>query len=293
MTEAQEPRFFFDLPAEAADPAEAAAVILPVPYDRTSSWLKGADGGPGAILDASQQVELWDLETSSEPWRSGIASLAPLDFAGPPEALADLVSDSVERILARSQLPIVLGGEHSVTIGAVTAAARVFPSLSVLQIDAHADTRETYEGSSHNHACVMARVREICPIVQVGIRSADTTEISGLSPKRVFWAADIARSQDSSWVEAAVGQLGRDVYVTIDLDAFDPSIVPATGTPEPGGLGWYQVTDLLAKVASRRHVIGFDVVELLPGHPPSAFLAAKLIYRFLAEILANEKAQGS
>jgi len=289
VSERDKPRVFFDLPAEAADPENAAAVILPVPYDRTASWLQGAAGGPEAILEASQYVEVWDLETSSEPWRSGIGALAALEFDGPPEALAENVADKVGRLLAGARLPIVLGGEHSVTIGAVQAAAAAFPRLSVLQIDAHADTRDSYGGSTHSHACVMARVREMCPIVQVGIRSADTAEIPDLSPERVFWASDIARRSDGAWIQEAVGLLDNDVYVTIDLDAFDPSIVPATGTPEPGGLDWYQVTDLLAEVARRRQVVGFDVVELLPGHPPSAFLAAKLIYRFLAEILSQTK----
>lgn len=284
---------YFDLSAEVANPLDSAAVILPVPYDLTSSWLRGSAGGPEAILEASQYVEVWDIETSSEPWRLGIGALPPLLFDGPPEALADEVTSRVGGILANSQLPIVLGGEHSVTIGAVRAGAAAFPRLSVLQIDAHADTRESYGGSTHSHACVMARVREVCPIVQVGIRSADTEEIPRLSPDRVFWAHDISRSQDSSWIDEVVNQLSRDVYVTIDLDAFDPSIVPATGTPEPGGLDWYQVTDLLAAVSQNRNVVGFDVVELLPGHPPSAFLAAKLIYRFLAEILASATAQGA
>lgn len=293
MSEQEDRCFFFDLPAEAADPNDAAAVILPVPYDRTSSWLRGAAGGPGAILEASRYVEVWDLETASEPWRSGIGALAALEFDGPPEALADEVSERVGEILAASQLPIVLGGEHSVTIGAARAALAAFPRLSVLQVDAHADTRESYGGSTHSHGCVMARVREICPIVQVGIRSADTSEIPDLAPERVFWARDIARGRDSSWIGEAVGLLSQDVYVTIDMDAFDPSIVPATGTPEPGGLDWYQVNDLLAEAARRRNVIGFDVVELLPGHPPSAFLAAKLIYRFLAEIFASERARES
>ena len=289
MTDRVEASTFFDLPAEAADPEAAAAVILPVPYDRTSSWMKGAALGPEAIREASRYVEVWDLETASEPWREGIAALEPLAFDGNPEALADRVAERVGPLLLDSRVPVVLGGEHSVTIGAVRAAARAFPSLSVLQIDAHADTRESYEGSAYSHACVMARVRELCPMVQVGIRSADTDEISGLLPGRVFWASDIARSADSAWINSAVELLTRDVYVTIDLDAFDPSIVPATGTPEPGGLDWYQVNDLLAAVARERNVVGFDVVELLPGHAPSAFLAAKLVYRFLAEIFANRR----
>ncbi len=279
------PRVFFDLPADVSD-ERAAAAILPVPYDATSSWLKGAADGPEALLEASQYVEVWDVETRSEPWRRGIATLPPLRLDGPPEELAARVAASVGAILDRRQLPVVLGGEHSVTIGAAEAAADRFPGLSVLQIDAHADTRESYHGSTHSHACVMARVRERCPIVQVGIRSLDTAEVAGLDPERVFWAHEIAASGDGAWRARAVELLTERVYVTIDLDGFDPSIVPATGTPEPGGLDWYQVTGLLAEVARRRTVVGFDVVELLGGHPPSAFTAAKLVYRFLAEIFA-------
>jgi agmatinase len=279
------PRVFFDLPAHARGPEDAAAVILPVPYDRTASWLKGAAGGPDAILEASQYVEVWDLETESEPWRRGIAAREPFEWGGSPESLAVEVERLVTEIFEGRQVPIVLGGDHSVTIGAVRAAAKAFRGLSVLQIDAHADTRESYHGSSCSHACVMARAREVCPIVQVGIRSVDTTEISALDGDRVFWARDIARSGSGEWISEAVGLLSDAVWVTIDVDAFDPAFVPATGTPEPGGLDWYQVNDLLAAVA-RRRVVGFDVVELLPGHPPSAFLVAKLVYRFLAEIFA-------
>ena len=277
---------FFDLDEELCDPASAAAVILPVPYDATSSWLKGADRGPEAMLEASQQVEVWDIETASEPCRYGIATLSPLRFEGCPEALADRVAERVGEVLKRGQLPVVVGGEHSVTIGAARASAARFDGLTVLQIDAHADTRESYEGSTHNHACVMARVRERSPIVQVGIRSVDTSEVAGLDLDRVLWAHRIAAEPDASWTERAVGLLSENVYVTVDLDGFDPSIVPATGTPEPGGLDWHQVTGLLAQVARHRRVVGFDIVELLGGHPPSAFVAAKLLYRFLAEIFA-------
>lgn len=281
-----EPGVFFDLPPEASDPASAAAAILRVPYDATSSWLKGAAAGPAAILEASQQVELWDVETASEPWRHGIATLPALEHEGSPEELARRVAKRVGAICDQARLPVVLGGEHSVTIGAVRAAAERYPDLSVLQIDAHADTRESYAGSTHNHACVMARVREHCSIVQIGIRSADAQEIPRLDRERVFWAHEIAIDRDDSWMDRAVDLLTRDVYVTIDLDGFDPSVLPATGTPEPGGLDWYQVTGLLARVARHRRVVGFDVVELIGGHPPSAFTAAKLVYRFLAEIFA-------
>jgi agmatinase len=178
-----------------------------------------------------------------------------------------------------------------VTIGAVEAAADRFDDLTVLQIDAHGDTRETYEGSTHNHACVMARARERAAIVQVGIRAVDGEEMAGLAPGRVFWAHEIASSADDSWMDGVVDLLTDHVYVTIDLDAFDPSVLPATGTPEPGGLGWYPVNRLLRRVARAATVVGFDVVELLPvpGQHASDFTAAKLVYRFLAELGAAER----
>lgn len=283
-------RYFFDLPAEFRHATRSAAAILSVPYDATSSWKKGADRGPAAILEASTQVELYDIETASEPYRHGIATLAELRFDGPPENLADEVSRQTGEIFDRGQLPVILGGEHAVSIGAIRAAAERFASMSVLQIDAHADSRVEYEGSTHNHACVMARAREVSDVVQVGIRSLDASELEAIDPDRVFWAHEIHRAQDG-WHARVVDLLGSDVYVTIDLDAFDPSIVPATGTPEPGGLTWHQVTGLLAAVANARRVVGFDVVELLPqpGQHATDFLAAKLIYRFLAMIFAGRE----
>lgn len=267
-----------------ADPAKAAAVVLPVPYDATSTWRKGADRGPAAILEASTAVELYDIPTRTEPHRKGIATLAPVEWDGPPEGLADRVADWTNRILGGDQLPVILGGEHSVSIGAIRAAAGRFPNLSVLQIDAHADTREEYEGSTHNHACVMARARRWCPIVQVGIRAIDASEAPGLDPDRVFYAHEIVGRMNHAWMDRVVDRLTEDVYITIDLDAFDPSLVPATGTPEPGGLDWYDVNELLRRVIARRRVVGFDVVELLPteGQHASAFLAAKLVHRILA-----------
>ena len=184
---------------------------------------------------------------------------------------------------------MVLGGDHSVAIGAIRAAARLRSGLSVLQIDAHADTRDEYQGSHFNHACVMARAREWCPVVQVGLRAVDGSEVDGLEPHRVVWAHDIAAAgSDTAWMDDALSPLGDPVWVTIDLDGFDPSILPATGTPEPGGLDWYQVTGLLERLTRRRTVVGFDVVELLPSkeHWASAFVAAKLVYRLLSMICA-------
>lgn len=266
---------------------DAAAVLLPVPYDATASWLKGTAGGPEAIIEASRYIEPFDIETGSEPWRRGIGVAEEVVCTAGPEQLAVHVEASVGSILEAGQLPVVLGGEHSVSIGSVRAVARRVADVSVLQIDAHTDTRESYHGSDHNHACVMARVRELCPIVQVGIRSVDTSEIERLDETRVFWAREIVHQPTAEWAPRAVELLTENVYVTIDVDGFDPSIIPATGTPEPGGLDWYQVNGLLGEVARRRRVVGFDVVELMPGHPPSAFTAAKLVYRFLAEIFSG------
>jgi agmatinase len=273
------------------DPADAAIVIIPVPYDLTSTWHKGADRGPRALLEASAAVELYDIETDSEVHERGIATLPPIECAGPPEEMSALVHAAVGRVLQRGQLPVVLGGEHSVTIGAVKAAATHARDLTVLQIDAHADTREEYEGSTHNHACVMARARERAAIVQVGIRSVDASEMRRLERERVFFAHDIAAAESRDWMDRVVELLTGEVYITIDLDAFDPAYVPATGTPEPGGLDWYTVNELLRRVAAKRRVVGFDVVELLPqeGQHASDFFAAKLVHRLLSEIFAADK----
>ena len=274
-----------------ADPATAAAAIIPVPYDLTSTWRKGADRGPAALLDASGTIELYDIETDSEPWKRGIVTLPPILHDGGPEELAKLVRTATAEVLARGAMPVVIGGEHSVTIGAIEAAAEAFPGIGVLQIDAHGDTRESYEGSTHNHACVMARARERCPIVQVGIRAVDASEMPGLDPARVFWAHQIAPRGDTGWMDEVVKLLPETVYLTIDLDAFDPSVLPATGTPEPGGLGWYEVNELVRRLARSRRIVGFDVVELLPlpGEHASDFIAAKLVHRVLAEVFAARR----
>lgn len=266
-----------------------AVAILPVPYDQTSTWKKGADRGPAAILEASTQVELYDIETGSEPCRQGIVTLPPLEFRGPPDELAEKVEAEVTSICTRGQLPVILGGEHSVTIGAVRAAAQHYEHLSVLQIDAHADTRDVYEGSACNHACVMARVREWAAIVQVGIRAVDASEVEHLDPDRVFYAHDILARRNDDWMKEVVKRLTDHVYLTIDVDGFDPSIMPATGTPEPGGLTWRHVNELVKRVAKQKTIVGFDVVELLPtpGLHHCQFTAAKLVHRVLAEIFAN------
>jgi agmatinase len=271
---------FGAIPAEYAGEESARVVVLPVPYDETSTWLKGADRGPGAIIAASANMELFDIETGSEVFRRGIFTAPAVAEKSSPEAMVAAVRERVAGFLAKDKFVVVVGGEHSVSVGSIQAHAARHPGMAVLQLDAHADLREEYEGSRFNHACVMARVREICPIVQVGIRSMDRVEQAGLTPGSVFWAHDIAGGGD--WVEAVLARLPEACYVTIDLDVFDPAVMPSTGTPEPGGLFWYDVTRLLKAVSHR--VVGFDVVELCPSDTNRApdFLAAKLIYQFLS-----------
>ncbi len=269
-----------------------AAVVVPVPYDATSTWRKGADRGPGALLEASAEVELFDLETQIEPHLSGILTGPPVLHDGDPADLADVVEGVVATVIEGGSIPIVIGGEHSVSIGAIRAAAAAVryggDRMGVVQIDAHGDTRESYHGSPFNHACVMARAREVAEIVQVGIRAIDRTEYETMDHDRVFPAHEIMAAADDAWMDRAIDLLPQDVYLTIDLDAFDSGIMPATGTPEPGGLDWRTVNAFVGRLATRRRVIGFDVVELLPhpAHWACDFLAAKLVHRVLAEILA-------
>ena len=273
---------FADVAPEYRQPDKAAVVVVPVPYDGTSTWMKGADQGPRAIIAASANLELYDIETDSEVYRNGIFTDAPIDADGAPEEMVAAVRQRVETHLANDKFTVVVGGEHSVSIGAVQAHARAYPGLTVLQLDAHADLRDEYEGSKYNHACVMARIKELCPSVQVGLRSMDVSEQPCIEEDRVFWAQEIHDS--SNWINPVLGKLGKEVYVTIDVDVFDPSIMPSTGTPEPGGLLWYDVLALLKAVCRRTTVVGFDVVELCPTETNWApdFLAAKLIYKLLS-----------
>ena len=275
---------FGNLP-EAPVYADARFAVLPLPYDGTATWQRGTARGPQAILDASAALEYYDIETGSEPHRAGIVTMAPVAPGATPEETVARIREAATALLADGKTVVGLGGEHSVTIGLVQAHAARYPGLSVLQIDAHTDTRDSYEGSPHNHACVMARVAELAPYVQVGIRSMDAAETASLRPGRTFFAHD----HDEAAVLAAVERELQDpLYITIDLDALDPSEMPATGTPEPGGLRYRQVTSLLREVCQRRRVVGFDVVELMPLENLRApdFLAARLVYQLMAYMLA-------
>jgi agmatinase len=269
---------------------KSSIVILPVPYDGTSSWIKGADKGPAALISASQNMELYDIETEFNVAEKGIHTLAPLAVsnADDPEVVVEKVQKKVSSLVADGKFVVMLGGEHSISTGFARALHQKYNGLSVLQLDAHADTRESYEGSPYNHACVMARVKEFAPIVQVGIRSVDESEVLGLDSSKMFFAHDIHDNDD--WMQKAIDALGDDVFVTIDLDVFDPSIMPSTGTPEPGGLLWYQTLRFLEKVVAQKNVVGFDVVELCPNSVNKApdFLAAKLVYRLLSIVFSKK-----
>lgn len=268
---------------------ESKFTILPIEFDLTSTWQKGADKGPDAILEASANLELYDIETGQEPWKSGVVTLEPLKDFNSPEAMVAAVKGVAEALLADDKMIISIGGEHSVSIGIMQAYKEKFSDLTVLQIDAHSDTREEYEGSKCNHACVMARAAELGDYVQVGIRSMDSSELNLYKRERTFFAHEIQQGRE--YISASCEKLSENVYVTIDLDGFDSAVMPSTGTPEPGGLSWYQVTALLKEVTKNKNVVGFDVVELMPNAANRApdFLAAKLIHQFMAYILANSR----
>ncbi|MDD4271323.1 MAG: agmatinase [Patescibacteria group bacterium] len=273
---------FGDLPKENSKLETAKVVILPVPYDGTSTWGKGADKGPAAILEASANMELYDIETDSEIYKQNIFTAKPIVEKGAPEKMVKKVNLAAAGFLKQNKFIVTLGGEHSVTAGVVEAYAEKYKNLSVLQLDAHSDLRPEYHGSKYNHACVMSRVRELCPIVQVGIRSMDVIEKPFIDKTRVFFAEDIYNK--IGWMDKAISKLTDQVYITIDLDVFDPSVLPSTGTPEPGGLSWYQVLEFLKKVIINKNVVGFDIVELAPdkNERSSDFLAAKLVYKLLS-----------
>ncbi|GAB4334840.1 MAG: agmatinase [Desulfobulbaceae bacterium] len=279
---------FGDLPERFTRYDQARIVVLPVPYDNTSTWMKGADRGPAALLEASTHLELYDIETDSEVYRRGICTLPPVECPSLPEEMVAAVRRSAEPLFRDDKLVVGLGGEHSVTVGLVQAALETYPDLSVLQLDAHSDMRNEFEGSPFNHACVMARVTEICPAVQIGIRSMDVSEKSRLHPDRLVPAHALHRYGIEAAADA-LDQLTDTVYITVDLDVLDPSCMPSTGTPEPGGLDWYMLNGIIARVSREKNIIGMDVVELLPdpGNRAPDFLAAKLIYRSLSMIYSG------
>ena len=287
------PENFGGLSEQDASYEKARAVIFPVPLERTTTYEHGTRNGPPAILEASRNMELYDEEFETEIYKHvGIATIPAIDTADGTleEVLAEIFTAQCE-LLEDGKFPVALGGEHSLTPPLVRAAARKYENLSVLQIDAHADLRSEYQGNPNSHACAMRRVVELCPAVQVGIRSLSVEEAQAIPrlKTKIYWAKDIVPASTKGWTAKVVADLSPRVYITIDLDGFDPSIIPATGTPEPGGLDWFQVTSLIRAVAGEKEVVGMDVVELLPqaGQHASDFLAAKLIYKSLGYIFCK------
>ncbi|MCB0381974.1 MAG: agmatinase [Psychroserpens sp.] len=266
-------------------------VLIPVPYDGTSTWQKGADKGPDAFLNASENMELYDIETQTEVYKQGVFLADPVSENASPEQMVDAVHQVVKSYIKKNKFVTTFGGEHSISIGTIRAFNECFDNLTVLQLDAHADLRKSYQGSKCNHACALYEASQSTNLIQVGIRSMDVIETTVMDEDKTYFAHEMA--EDDSWVDSAIDQMTDNVYITIDLDAFDPSIMPSTGTPEPGGLLWYETLDFLRQVFEEKNVVGFDIVELCPNpkEKSSDFLAAKLYYKMLTYKFLNEEVE--
>ena len=263
---------------------EAGVVVLPIPVDRTTSYVSGTRTGPHEILRASSHLELWDEEIGVDVHGVGIFTLPEMELPfGALEPLMDEVERVAYEVIGRGKFLLALGGEHSITPALVSATSRKYPNVSVLQVDAHADLRDSYMGSPHNHACAIRRTLEHARVTQVAIRSLSTEEAKILPGLRTRVFYDVSMRQDADWIARVVDTLSDDVYVTIDVDGMDPAIMPATGTPEPGGLSWMEITRLLRATAERRRIVSADIVELSPiaGMVAPNFLCAKLAYKLL------------
>jgi agmatinase len=283
-----ETKTYAGISEEYAKLEHAKIVLIPVPYDGTSTWQKGADKGPKAFLEASENMELYDIETDSEVYKQGVYLTDVVTENSSPENMVDAVHEVTKKYIKKNKFVTVFGGEHSISIGTIRAFNEMFPDLTVLHIDAHADLRKSYDGSSCNHACAVYEASQNTNLIQVGIRSLDIKEKSIMNLDKTYFAHDMAI--DDSWMDSAIDQMTDNVFITFDLDAFDPSILPSTGTPEPGGLLWYETMDFLKQVFAEKNVVGFDIVELCPNDidKSSDFLAAKLYYKMLSYKFQNE-----
>ena len=275
------------IPQEYSKLEKAQVVLIPVPYDGTSTWQKGANKGPEAFLEASENMELYDIETDSEVYKQGVFLADTITEDSSPEAMVDEVHQTVKRYIKKNKFVTIFGGEHSISIGTIRAFNECFNNLTVLHIDAHADLRPEYEGTKCNHACAVYEASQTTNLIQVGIRSMDAIEKTVMDEDKTFFAHEMVTNE--YWMENAVELMTDNVFITFDLDAFDPSIMPGTGTPEPGGLLWYETMDFLKLVFKEKNVVGFDIVELCPNeiNKTSDFLAAKLYYKMLSYKFAD------
>jgi agmatinase len=278
------------IPEENAKLETSKIVLIPVPYDGTSTWQKGADKGPEAFLNASENMELYDIETDSEVYQQGVFLADAVTENTSPEAMVEAVHQVTKTYIKKNKFVTIFGGEHSISIGTIRAFNEMYSNLTVLQLDAHADLRESYEGSKCNHACAVYEASQTTNLIQVGIRSMDALEKTVMDEEKTYFAHEMA--VDDNWMDSAIDQMTDNVFITIDLDAFDPSILPSTGTPEPGGLLWYETLEFLKQVFEEKNVVGFDIVELCPNpkEKSSDFLAAKLYYKMLSYKFKDEDA---
>ncbi|MBD0850321.1 agmatinase [Maribacter arenosus] len=269
----------------------AKVVLIPVPYDGTSTWGKGADKGPNAFLNASENMELYDIETDSEVFKQGIHLTDAVTENSSPETMVNAVHKMAKEYIKRNKFVTLFGGEHSISIGSIRAFNECFDDLTVLHIDAHADLRKSYEGTKYNHACAVHEASQTTNLIQVGIRSMDAIEKTIMDEEKTFFAHDMVN--DEYWMDKVIELMTDNVFITFDLDALDPSILPSTGTPEPGGLFWYETLDFLKQVFEEKNVVGFDIVELCPNtqDKSSDFLAAKLYYKMLSYKFMGEEVE--
>lgn len=279
------------IPEEYAKLELAKVVLIPVPYDGTSTWQKGSDKGPEAFLHASENMELYDIETDTEVYKQGIYLADAVTENKSPESMVEAVHVITKKYIKKNKFVTIFGGEHSISIGTIRAFNECFDNLTVLHIDAHADLRKEYEGSKCNHACAVYEASQNTNLIQVGIRSMDVMEKTVMDFDKTYFAHEMA--VDDNWMDNALDQMSDNVFITFDLDAFDPSIMPSTGTPEPGGLLWYETLEFLKQVFEEKNVVGFDIVELCPNEieKSSDFLAAKLYYKMLSYKFQNEEVE--
>lgn len=284
-----ETKTYAGIPQKYASLDTSKIVLISVPYDGTSTWQKGADKGPEAFLNASENMELFDIETRTEVYKQGVHLTEPITENASPEAMVQAVHKKTKEMILRNKFVTIFGGEHSISIGTIRAFNECFDDLTVLHIDAHADLRKEYEGTKCNHACAVYEASQNTNLVQVGIRSMDVSETTVMDEDKTWFAHDMAG--DEYWMDNVIEALGDNVFITFDLDAFDPSIMPSTGTPEPGGLFWYETLEFLKRVFDERNVVGFDIVELCPdeNEKSSDFLAAKLYYKMLSYKFEGEE----
>ena len=278
---------FGGIESEYSEYGKSKITVIPVPYDLTTTYISGARKGPHAIIKASTHMELYDEELGKEIYRVGIHTREPLAVTNESaEDMVRMVSEAVSIEVESQKFQVMIGGEHSISLGMVKELIKEHPQLSVLQLDAHADLRDYYHGTPYNHACVGRRMSELCPLVQVGVRSVSREEMDFQKSSNVVTISDYEIKGNERWFNNVLTHLTDDVYLTLDLDVLDPAIMPAVGTPEPGGLNWYETIRFLRLLSRSKRIVAFDVVELSPqpGNVAPDFLAAKLIYRIMGYV---------